>query len=72
MDRKITLEDIQQWPAVVGIPSASEACGFSKSLGYALAQRGEFPCRVIRVGNRYLVPTAGIIALLEGDGGQAA
>lgn len=45
--------------------------GISRSYSYVLAERGEFPCRVIRAGNRYLVPTAGLLALL-GDESAAA
>jgi hypothetical protein len=30
-----------------------------------LAKAGEFPCRVIRCGNRYRVPRAGILAALH-------
>ena len=34
------------------------------STAYALAQKGEFPVRVVRIGSRYVVPTADLRALL--------
>jgi len=43
---------------VMSIPEASQALGFSRSLGYELALQGKFPCRVIRAGSRYIVPRA--------------
>lgn len=46
------------------LPTACRALGISKSSGYNLANRGEFPCRVIRIGGRYVVPTAGLKELL--------
>jgi len=63
---EITLDEVRQWPAVVSAwPRAGRAVGLTRSHTYALIARGEFPCRVIQAGNRYLVPTADLIALLE-------
>ncbi len=48
----------------------SEAClllGISRTHGYMLAKRGEFPVRVIRAGERYLVPRREIERLLDLD-----
>lgn len=67
----ITLDEIRSWPVTVDVPTAGRAIGISRSYSYALAERGEFPCRVLRVGSRYRVPTAGIVALLEGADGRA-
>ena len=44
--------------------TAAKALGVSKSTAYALAQKGEFPVRVVRIGSRYVVPTADLRALL--------
>jgi hypothetical protein len=46
------------------IPTSCKALGISTSNGYAQAKKGEFPVRVIRVGSRYVVPTAGLLELL--------
>lgn len=46
------------------LQTAARALGISKSSAYALASRDEFPTRVIRVGSRYVVPTAELRAIL--------
>jgi hypothetical protein len=68
-----TLADIQEWPAAVPVPQASTAFGFSRSHGFDLVHRGEFPARVIKAGGRYVVVTASIIrSLSEGERGPSA
>lgn len=62
-----TLEEIRRWSATVTVPKACAAYGLSRSYGYELAGRGEFPAKVIKVGGRYLVVTASIVAALSGD-----
>jgi predicted DNA-binding transcriptional regulator AlpA len=65
-----TLAEIRQWPAAVTLPLACSAFGISRSHGYELAARGEFPARVIRVGARVVVVTADIVrSLSAADGG---
>jgi hypothetical protein len=64
--KAITLDEIRQWPVTVDIPKACPPLNISKSHGYALAAAGLFPCRVIKIGRRYRVVTADLIALLEG------
>jgi len=62
-----TLEQVRQWPATVGIPRASTALGISRSHGYELAARDQFPARLIRAGGRVLVITADLIKLLSAE-----
>ncbi|EOD65617.1 DNA-binding protein [Amycolatopsis vancoresmycina] len=62
------LSEIKTWPSTVDVATAASALGISKSYGYALAARGEFPCRVLAVGTRYRVVTASLVALLEEPG----
>ncbi len=38
-------------------PVPGEAFGVSRPKAYNLAQRGEFPCPVLRVGDRWMVRT---------------
>jgi excisionase family DNA binding protein len=61
-----TLDEVRALPPTTDVPIASQYLGVSKSYGYELCARGEFPCRVIKVGNRYRVVTASLLALLEG------
>ncbi|MFC5996258.1 DNA-binding protein [Pseudonocardia hispaniensis] len=60
-----TLDEIKKWPATVDIPQACRPFGISRSHGYELAGRDAFPARVLKVGGRYRVITASIIAALE-------
>lgn len=62
-----TLEEVRQWPATVGIPAASVALGISRSHGYELAARDEFPARTIRAGGSVRVITADLIKLLSAE-----
>lgn len=44
----------------VDLPLACAALGISRTLGYELVRRGEFPVAVIRCGRRVLVPVHAI------------
>lgn len=57
-------EDLDTLPTVVSIMTAARALGLSRTYAYELAKRGEFPCRIIRVGTAYRVPTAELRKLL--------
>ncbi|WP_434158787.1 DNA-binding protein [Rhodococcus sp. BGS-1C] len=52
--------------------TAAAALGIGKSSAYTAAANGTFPCRVIRVGSRYVVPTAGLKAVLGLSGSVGA
>ncbi|MFB9924427.1 helix-turn-helix transcriptional regulator [Amycolatopsis halotolerans] len=58
------------------LPDACVAFGISRSYGYELAKRGEFPARVIKLGTRYRVVTSSVREVLgqqgTGPGGAAA
>jgi hypothetical protein len=56
--------DVSKLGAIVDIPTAARLLGCGRTLAYELARRDEFPCRLIRVGNRYLVPTADLLRTL--------
>ena len=38
-------------------PTPAKAFGMSRPKAYNLAQRGEFPCPVLRIGDRWFVRT---------------
>jgi hypothetical protein len=64
--RPVTLAEIREsWPATVDVTQAARAFRLSRSHAYSLAQRGEFPAKVLKVGQRYSVVTASIIRLLS-------
>lgn len=50
------------------LAQAIKALGISKSHGYALAQSGQFPVKVLRLGTTYRVVTADLLRLLDLEG----
>lgn len=60
----MTLAELLALPVVVDVTTAARALGLGRSTGYELARRGEFPCRVLRMGSSYRVPTADLLRVL--------
>lgn len=60
----MSLTELGALPAVIDLVTAGRALGLGRTKSYQLAQTGAFPCRVIRVGKRYLVPTPELLTLL--------
>ena len=56
--KPLSVAEVMALPAVVDIVVAGRAFGLGRTTAYALARKGEFPCRVVRVGSAYRVPTA--------------
>ena len=50
--------------ATVDLATAAAALGLGRTKAYELARRGQFPCRVIRSGRVYRIPTPGLLELL--------
>lgn len=63
----MTLAELLALPVMVNVDTAARALGLSRSTGYELARRGQFPCRVLRVGSSYRVPTAELLPILGLD-----
>jgi predicted DNA-binding transcriptional regulator AlpA len=59
-----TIDEIRTWPATVDPPTGGSPFGISRSYSYELIKRGEFPAKVIKVGGKYRVVTASILAVL--------
>ncbi|GAA4607778.1 helix-turn-helix domain-containing protein [Actinoallomurus liliacearum] len=64
MKEALSLADISTLPAVVDLVTAGRALGIGRTKSYELARSGQFPCRIIRIGKTYMVPTAELLALL--------
>ncbi|HUC27889.1 MAG TPA: DNA-binding protein [Streptosporangiaceae bacterium] len=62
--RGMTLAEVMMLPAVTDLISAGKALGMGRTRSYELARAGTFPCRVMRAGRTYQVPTAGLLTLL--------
>jgi len=67
----LTEAELLALPAAVPILLANRALGFGRTKGYELAQRGQYPCRLLRHGRRYRVVKADLLNVL-GIGGAAA
>ncbi|MEI5135852.1 hypothetical protein RB199_31135 [Streptomyces libani] len=57
-------EELLVLPAAVDLETGNRALGLGRSKGYELAKRGQYPCKVLRLGNAYRVVTADLLALL--------
>jgi len=48
----------------MGLPVANSALGISRAHGYALAKRGQYPVKVLKLGSSYRVITADLLNVL--------
>ncbi|MFD4256440.1 hypothetical protein ACFWR9_02120 [Streptomyces sp. NPDC058534] len=60
----MTRDELLELPAAVDLETGNRALGLGRSKGYDLAKRGQYPCKVLRLGNAYRVVTADLLALL--------
>ncbi|MFF3689997.1 integrase [Streptomyces sp. NPDC002187] len=60
----LTRAELLALPAAVDLDTANRALSIGRSTGYALAKRGQYPCRVLRLGNAYRVITADLLSIL--------
>ncbi|MFC4912948.1 DNA-binding protein [Actinomadura gamaensis] len=63
--KALTSAEIRALPAMIDLVTAGRALGIGRTKSYTLARAGTFPCRVLRIGDNYLVPTAGVLRVLE-------
>jgi hypothetical protein len=59
-----TFAEVADLPVTVDLLTAGRMLGIGRTTAYKLAQAGEFPCPVVRVGGVYKVPTIGLLRLL--------
>ncbi|MGH3647569.1 MAG: helix-turn-helix domain-containing protein [Micromonosporaceae bacterium] len=64
-DKRLTIADLDTLPIVVDLPTAAVILGIGRIKAYQLAQSGEFPCRVLRLGRSYRVPVPALLDLLR-------
>jgi predicted DNA-binding transcriptional regulator AlpA len=60
-----TEERIRGLGLLTDLPTAASIFGLGRALAYELAKNDDFPVPVIRVGSRYRVPVAAILAALH-------
>jgi excisionase family DNA binding protein len=70
----MTRDDLLALPPTIGVATAARALGCSRGFVYGLVRRGEFPCRILRLGNKYLILTADLLRVLgmSEDGSDVA
>ncbi|WP_419996927.1 hypothetical protein [Streptomyces boninensis] len=57
-------EELLALPVSIDLETCNRALGMGRSKGYELAKRGQYPCKVLRLGNAYRVVTADLLDLL--------
>ncbi|MFP1629909.1 hypothetical protein ACLB9X_33300 [Streptomyces sp. 5K101] len=60
----MTREELLALPAAVDLDTGNRALGLGRSKGYELAKRGQYPCKILRLGKAYRVVTADLLNLL--------
>lgn len=60
----LTFDQLHTLPTIVNLMTAARALGIGRTKAYQLAQDGQFPCRIIRIGKGYHIPTADLLRLL--------
>ena len=58
----MSFEELRKLPPTITVLVAGKAFGFGRTKAYRLAEAGEFPCAVMKVGRSYRVLTAGELA----------
>ncbi|MDN3057425.1 helix-turn-helix domain-containing protein [Streptomyces sp. SRF1] len=61
----MTRAELLNLPTVIDVETAGRALGIGRTNAYTLVRKGEFPCKVIRVGRAYRVPTASLLDVLQ-------
>ncbi|MGW2983440.1 helix-turn-helix domain-containing protein [Streptomyces goshikiensis] len=51
-------------PLVIDVRTAARALGLSRATAYKLIHQSGFPCRVLRLGWQYRIPTADLLRAL--------
>jgi hypothetical protein len=60
----LTFGELHALPTVVDLMTAARALGIGRTKAYQLAHADQFPCRIIRVGTSYHIPTAELLKVL--------
>ena len=64
MQPSMTIDELRALPVSVDLTTAARAFGLGRAKAFRLAQSGEFPCAVLRVGKRYRVPRHALLQAL--------
>ncbi|MEI5008620.1 hypothetical protein RB196_16040 [Streptomyces sp. PmtA] len=64
-ERGMSRKELLGLPASIPLEVGNRALRIGRTTGYALARRGEYPCKVLRLGNCYRVVTADLLRVLD-------
>lgn len=60
----MTTDEVRALPAAVDLVTAGRALGIGRTKSHEMARAGEFPVPLLRLGTRYRVRRADLLALL--------
>lgn len=60
----LTFKQLHDLPTTIDLMTAARALRIGRTKAYELARTGQFPCKIIRVGAGYVVPTASLLEVL--------
>lgn len=63
----MTMDELNALPVSVDLTTAGRAFGIGRTKAFELARQGKFPCRVLRVGEKYRVPRSALFEALGID-----
>ena len=72
MNDALTIDELRDLPATIDLPTAARALGLGRTKAYELARNGQFPCRILRIGSSYRIPTPELLRYLGLDPPMAA
>jgi hypothetical protein len=65
MTHGMTEAELLALPVSVDLATAGRALGIGRTKAFELARAGQFPCKVLQVGQKYRVPRTAILAALD-------
>jgi hypothetical protein len=65
MTRPMTEAELLGLPPAVDLATAGRAFGIGRTKAFELARAGQFPVKVIQVGQKFRVPKTGILEALD-------
>jgi hypothetical protein len=64
-----TAEEVRGLGVMTDLETAASVLNIGRTKAYELAEEGQFPLKVQRVGRRYLVPVSGLLRVLGLEAG---
>jgi len=65
--RAWTRDAVEALGMTTDVEVAGEILGIGRTTAYAMARRGDFPAKIVRIGRRYKVSVPALLKLLDAD-----